>query len=646
MSEDQIKAIVAQVLDIEIDAIPDQLVSFKHIPHAQTDEIAQIRYYLCNQHLLNDQTIAKLVADQTHTYQTTCMPSFSYQDLTPANATFAQRWADYNAKLESILQQVIYRRSQSYQYNNILPPLQQILQLQQQCWILTCEHYGAGKGNLSCFFQYFIRMCEAGNITRFAYADITKYLSADKYTAHIDLQQRKQFIFEHDKHLLSQHYSFGGIQARGRTEIDATSINNTLYYKNAQQYLYLETAKKCIVGLLSDGKYGVPLENYGQLPSMQKQLLWQLIQQHYPANTQQDKDSIFYQFAQFCNLNPGSCFTDLPAELSEAMHVPPHWLHAIVKFAGLSCGALILLDRCAIEDWTPKRYMIASWQRKYPLLHLRNAGKHEHMRIVPNEMPYVLAHGLSLCGDGLLDGLAEHQSWQYSWNSPIDVREEVDNTARDVEKVFRELKLIAPHPAQDLLPGETLLNIFQNTVAYSTQSSQHTHITHGTIETYPIYMLPAISSKFVDSLNATVSLVQVGLDPDAMFLKVQFRSLDNEAVIEFLIKLYHDLYAYFAGAAHVDSFIQLFPTNTGEYVFIFEPHASLIKLPSGEFMNKDTQETTIRKPFWFIPQGKNVYPFPADSELSAGLESLRKFYDKTRKLGVKAYIEQYTSHLI
>lgn len=601
---------------------------------SNVDPIQLVQSVLHNPAQLSDYAIANVVAE--HLTLFTTAPEAEFDLPVTVNGSFAERWQAYINKLEALLLQVQERVVAQYELNLLMPPQRQLLALQEECFQLTTEYYG--KGNICCFYLYFIRMCEAANITRFVYHKIDKYHTPDKYVSLINFVQRTAAMQEYDQKIYQSFIKQGGSWARGRSEIDATSISNVFYYKNARQLMYLHSAKQLILDHFK--KNDTPLLSYGSLPQEQREKFWQLIQKNFPADTATDLDNLFYKFAVFCNHTPGACYTDVPAEL---MHLAgnPTTLHAAIKIAGMLSNNLILISRKLTEDWTPKRYLIMHWQRKFPLYNLRDVGSIEHLRIWPNEMPYSPGHGLSLCGDGLIEGLEQYGSIAYEWNVPVDVRAEMDNSTRDIEKMFREMSLLCPPLNKKILPYEAYLLLFQNTMAFSTQSTQHLHIARGTVETFPIYILPATSSVYYDKIAATIEVVQVGSDIDAMYLRIYFKDLDNDNLLQFLLTLNVALIKHFPPPNSVDTYIHITVDLHGRYVFIFEPHVLLQETVDRKFLNPETGSVNIRKPQYLIPEAERLYEFEEEHHLHHGRKFLSKFFDATCKRGIHDFLQQY-----
>lgn len=618
----KIKQLVEHCLAIKIDSDPDpnDLLQVE-IPTAQ-DTLVLIKYYINNQHLVTQQFIADLVRSQLD--QNKLRVSV---DLLPKS----NNWQEYVQKLENLLEQVRYRRANNFEYDQIMPTQQQLHELQHECLQLTEQWYGEGKSNLSCFYLYFIAMSQEAYVTSFKYDQIDTYVSNDGYISQVNAEQRRAFYLQHEETFYHDFVRQGGRWLRGRSEIDATSMSNIFYYKNAQLLLNYGFAKQMVVAALG-------LENYGQLPYAQRLALWHLLQQNFPEHSALDKDNIFYKFTEYINAVPGEFFNYFSVELPEASQASPQMLFDIIKIAGIQSKYLILFSRSIVDNWPPKRYLSLQWGRIN--------GEQESSRIWPNEIPYVPGHGLSLCGNGLLEGKESYGSIAYEWNTPLNSTAEKDNYTRDIEKIFKEFYLLCPKVKENnLLTGEQLLSIFQNTIAYSTiLTTQHMHIESCTIDSYPIYMLQADSEFAIPEFGARLQLVKVGSEADAYFLKVLFTDLDNAALLNFLLQMNSEFLDEFGGLDKVDCYIHLFSTDSGEFVFIYEPHAHLVELEPNKFLNPDNNSITPRRPLLLrSPNGKLS---GLTNNMAVGLDFLRSFFDQTCKRGTNKWITEYITRYV
>jgi hypothetical protein len=637
-----IKMLVEQVFGIQIHA-PCAAWNLLNIDaQVMPDDMSILHCYLQDPLLVTQDLKSKLVAEQLKKYA----GAINKYDPLTTNLPPAANWAEYVAKLEDQLAQVKYRRQHNYEYHKVMPAAQIIQQLQAECWRLTEQYYGYG--NLACFYIYFIEMTEHAGVTSFIYTEISKNISADQYISRVNINERNKYYtaYEQDHH--QAYLAQGGYWAQGRSVIDGTAISNVFYYKSALKLFCHLYAKHLTVTALN-------LEDYGQVPYAQRVALWQQICQHFPDDTAADLNNIFYQYAKFVNEIPGEYFNHLGADLPAVKQPSPDQFHDLVKAAGLQGGQLIILPRNEVADLITRRFMHIHWQRKHqlnsssePSTCIRSANVTEQVRIWPNTIPYTRDHGLLLCGNCLPDDPAIFDAVTWQWNSPVDTQEVYDNAVHDIEKLFRELKLLCPPNDQTKLQsGEQFVYIFQNTLGYSTvPQTQHAHAARGTIEEFPVYMWPASAKTFAATLNARVEIVQIGHQLDACYLRVHFTDLDNDRLLKFLIDFNQAIFAHFGGTKHFDVYIHISVNLQGEYVFIYEPHVRLLGAENFKFFNPEINAISPRKPQYFIPHGGEITLFDADVEFAGGLAYLRKFFDLTCKQGVHKFINEYLAKVV
>lgn len=626
--EIKIVSLVEQVLGLKLNLQenPNDLI-LVNLPN-NINYMDRIKEYIQNPNLVNDQLIAKLIKNQNAKY-TFKQASFNL-DLDNINT-----WDKYIAVLNDVLSKVKYRKQKDYIFNEIMPTQQELFALQQLCFTLTMQEYGVG--NFNVYYLYFIEMNQAAGISCFVYRDIEKEISVDHYITRVYPPSRRAAMLAQDQknQLFAKQ---GGMLPGGNSIIDATCVNNIFYYKTAQLMYYYAYAQGLVCQALK-------LENYGQLEQKKSQSLWGLLRETYPDDSAQDAENIFYKFAVYSQDRPGEYFNYFDKCLPEANHISAQLLHDIIKIVGIETNHLILFDHGVSDNFAPKRYMPIHWQRKYPLLDLRKVNDIERARLLSNNIPYGPAHGLSMCGNGLPDRqlqftVNEDTELVYAWNSPIDATAEINNLPKDIEKLFRELQLLSPPINRKHLTNEQPLNLFQNTIEYSSiQATQHIHILKGYFEDYYIYNLPATNTFNVYPMNLAIELVQVGKSIDAFYIRIFFDSLEDEDLIKFLIDLNHEFFAYFGGIDKADVYMHLFLTQNNNYAFIYVPHARLKLVEHDLFFNQENNTFSLRKPQYLQPEGTNLRLFT--NEFARGLDFLRQFFDETCKKDTYKFLVQF-----
>lgn len=606
---DKIVSILEQVFGCSISATFPENTDLSLDSGDYANSIAIVKDLIANQHLLTSDHVNGLIVEKIKL---------------PVAGTMITSYADYAAQLADTIAGVKYRVAANYEYQKLLPDQQQLFALHNACIRFT--------GNSAHFYLHYIQMCELANIVRYKYQDLRRCVAADNLMSILDMAQRNDLSELYFRELLEPYVRQGGILAHGRSDIDATSISNLFYYKHAKLILYYQMAKDLIVQTMQ-------VADYAQLAQAKREQLWQALQDAFPADTAEDRNNIFYKFCQYINQAPGELYNHFSSELHGLSSLSDAEMHRTIQYAGLKCNQLVLIGRTLVENWHPKRFLSLCWQRKYPLalyttaatVILRNADSLEQIRIWPNELPYFPGHGLTICGNGLIEGYEEYGTAAYEWNMPQDPTAQISNVPRDVEKLFREMQLF-DSPTNPI-------NIFQNPISYSSiQNTQHCHLIKGTIECWPLYLLPAASIFRV--FDASFELVPVGDLADAFYLRVVFASLDNEQLIKGLIDLNAHLHEYYNGHQHLDAEMHIFRHND-EYVFIYEPHARLELLQNGNFYNPDIQQQTYRKPQYFVPSDVDM---PLCTNLARrGREYLKEYFDKTYKLNILQVMRDYIS---
>lgn len=608
----QIVSILEQIFNCKITTtapdIPDLSLDF----FSTDDDIAIVKNLISNQHLLTSDHVNSLIVDRLN------LPD-KFKEI--------KSYADYKAELTDAVAGVKYRVAAGQEYQKLLPSQQQLFALHDACVRFT--------GNSAHFYLQYIKMCELANIVRYKYVDLKRCIASDKIISIIDMEQRNNLSSLYLQDVLEPYIRQGGILAHGRSDIDATSVSNLFYYKHARLLLYYQLAKELVTQALQ-------VSDYAQLPQQQREQLWQALQEAFAYESMDDKENIFYRFIQYINQAPGELYNHFSHELEDLGALSADKAHLVMQSAGLAANKLVLISRSRVENWHPKRFLSLQWLRKYPLeLYtkkqkklVRKAGSMEQIRIWPNELPYFPGHGLSICGNGLVEGFAEYGTAAYEFNIPRDPTAQITNVPRDVEKLFREMQLFYS-------PTDPI-NIFQNPISYSSiQNTQHCHLIKGTIQNWPVYLFPAKSTYKI--YDASCEFVPVGDLPDAFFLRVIFNSLDNEPLIKFLIELNVYLHDRYNGSEYLDVELHIFRQDD-QFVFIYEPHSRLQLLQNGRFYNPDLNVQTYRKPQYYVPMREDL-PI-CEGEASNGKQYLKDYFDKTAKPEIYQIMRRYITEAL
>lgn len=608
----QIVSILEQIFNCTISAASPENADLSLDFSSTDDDIAIVKNLIANQHLLTTEHVNRLIVERLK------LP-YKFKKI--------ESYAEYKAELADTVAGVKYRVAANNEYQKLLPSQQQLFALHDACVRFT--------GNSAHFYLQYIEMCELANIVRYRYQDLNRCVASDKIISIIDMDQRNNLSKMYLRDILEPYIRQGGLLAHGRSDIDATSVSNLFYYKQARLILYYQFAKELISQTLQ-------ITDYAQLPQQQREQLWQALQKAFPADSESDQENIFYRFIQYINQAPGELYNHFSHQLEELGTLSADQAHMTIQSAGLKSNKLVLINRSKVENWHPKRFLSLQWVRKYPLeLHtnsqtkvVRKAGCVEQIRVWPNELPYFPSHGLSICGNGLIEGFQEYGTPAYEWNMPQDPTAQITNVPRDVEKLFREMRLFDS-------PTDPI-NIFQNPISYSSiQNTQHCHLIKGTMESWPIYLLTAATTYKI--YDASFEFVQVGKLHDAVFLRVIFSSLDNENLIKKLIDLNNYLHGKYKGSEYLDAEMHIF-RHDDHYVFIYEPHARLQLLQNGCFYNPDLDVQTYRKPQYFVPTAEHM-PICEDNAKN-GKQYLSDYFDKTAKHNIYQLMHDYITEAL
>lgn len=608
----QIVSILEQVFACKIHASCPENTDFHLDFMDPTPGIDVVKNLIANQHMLTSENVNRLIVERLRL---------------PPEVKMIDSFRVYEAELADAVSAVKYRVAANYEYHKLLPTQQVLFALNDACVRFT--------GSSSHFYYHYIKMCEIANIVRYKYSELNRCIAEDKMLSIIDMHHRNEMSELYLQNILDPYVQQGGVLAHGRSDIDATSVSNLFFYKHAKLLLYYQLAKNLIVTTKQ-------VADYGQLPQHQREELWQKLQSAFPAFSTEDDNNIFYKFIKYINQRPGELYNSFSEELKEFSALPAEQMHMTLQYAGLESNQLVLVSRTFVENWHPKRFLSLSWQRKYPLVLItaieqvvvRKADSVEQIRIWPNELPYFPGHGLSICGNGLVEGYQEYGTAEYEWNMPRDPTAEITNIPRDIEKLFREMQLFDSE--------KDPVSIFQNAISYSSiQATQHCHIIKGDISCWPIYLLP--ESDVYNLCDAKFEFVIVGTKQDALYLRVVFNNLDNEQLIETLIDMNNYLHEYYKGYEYLDTEMHIFRQDN-QYVFIYEPHARLLLLQNGRFYNPDIDQQTNRKPQYFVPNDLDV-PICTDSA-KHGRQYLRDYFDKTYKSQMHRVMQQFFANLL
>eukprot|EP00756_Hemistasia_phaeocysticola_P020591 Hpha_TRINITY_DN15726_c0_g4::TRINITY_DN15726_c0_g4_i1::g.40221::m.40221 len=414
--------------------------------------------------------------------------------------------------------------------------------------------------------------------------------------------------------------------------------------------------------------------NWGQLPAEDRKQMHKQVTASIARRTRKLAPADpFLKFVKHHKERPGEYF-----EGSREKHLT-------FLFIGMIAGKVVVVTRSEMERHTKAKYLAVQWKRKCDLIDASNnvvrpASTIEHMRIRINEAGYAPCHGMSLSGTGVVedtDGSFEQIRHSHGRKGvsaqTVDARFEValaremnlprDPGARlanwyliDIEKILHEVRLLNPPGVYGaaLLPFEKFFEVGQNPkIGSSIAATQHTQVSAAALSTWPIYQQEA-KPCYCASVRATLDVVQVGWERDAIFLKVKTHEPTFKDLVQFLCDLKSELLRQCPGGmTGVDFNVKAMVDDIdGGFIVVFAPVVQLQKSPTGSvdegLLNPDTGEVDDGTlPVCKIDTGKGGGLFMISAEkdhekwragVNDGEHNLRRLYDFCRKPGVRDII--------
>jgi hypothetical protein len=224
----------------------------------------------------------------------------------------------------------------------------------------------------------------------------------------------------------------------------------------------------------------------------------------------------------------------------------------------------------------------------------------------------------------------------------------------DIEKIVREaVVLCPPGGTADILPGECLHDVAQNTKAASSiGATQHTQVMRcdNGVADFPL-MGEQRAPVWHAFLEASVDVVQVGSKEDAFFLSVVSREPHTAALLQFYQDVRYKLLLKFGGQ-EVDFHVGCYPRTDGDFAVVIAPVA-VMERRDGGYVNPDTGEAAAD---YNLPcetvdasQGKGNMMVWGDEKWNLGLkgrEVLVRLYDFNRKIGARQVVDRALPQLL
>lgn len=373
--------------------------------------------------------------------------------------------------------------------------------------------------------------------------------------------------------------------------------------------------------------------------------------------------TVFEHYGKFLKSNPGEFF--LPTSIiPETRHYTPQELQVFLHAQGTKSenAPLRHINRTALERKSPVRYFPYTWKRKFPLASLteliRAANSLETSRTRANQGLYSKAHGMSMSSNGLPEGFDARTRFLPLFQSgiPIDpTASKVANIHCDIEKILRELAIFNPRMNPKTgkpMQGEGFLTVGQNSAAGSSiKQTQHTQISEGVLEEFPLYNNAPKTGKFCEKLQSEINCIQVGNSEDAFYLRITTDNPQNDDLIKALIDLKMSLLKTFGGNDKIDFHFHGIPRGDGKFVIVFAPLTRLVQ-NGAIFINPDLGKShkDLDLPVEHIHLS-NACASPwgvsftdqrtVDHVINNGEKTLRKLWDFTAKKGAFDHVQKY-----
>jgi len=267
------------------------------------------------------------------------------------------KWELFLKKLKGIEGEVERKTKEGYALQNRIPTQVELLTLSEECLSLSEAWHGQGKGNLSCFYQFFQRICETAQITFYKYSDLSMLKSKDGFASllELDVEKRNKLQKTYSDAVQGPYLRQGGLWKGGRSAIDNSILSNVMLkedptiiaaglrrvmvgYIKKKQRAIIETLRKntpehtkfsdfelvkthfqCSIANKKINKEGLPfqlllktgklLEDWGQVPQSCKEALYKLAVDRTIAQVSSNANSapklLFNTFVKFVKDNPG-----------------------------------------------------------------------------------------------------------------------------------------------------------------------------------------------------------------------------------------------------------------------------------------------------------------------------------------------------
>ncbi len=253
---------------------------------------------------------------------------------------FLGRWQSFIKKLEAIEIEVVRKTETGYSLDNRMPSQKVLLTLSEECQNLADEWYGSGKGNLSCFYLFFYRICEKAQITFYPYeslvfkqtdagkaglAKVSALIkSADGFVSVLDAGEKERLERkEYRETILYPYLRQGGLWAGGRSAIDNTILPSVVSQGKGMALVQKQGVLKVIMkwykNIYKKRNPGKEITDWVQLGSV-KANLWKMIIQEPLLNFIQRKQKAILGLVSKISQLSAASKQPQAAQLSQAPH--------------------------------------------------------------------------------------------------------------------------------------------------------------------------------------------------------------------------------------------------------------------------------------------------------------------------------------
>jgi len=609
-----------------------------------------------------------------------------------------KEWAPFIAELRDALASTQTRHALGFSPEEVLPPRESWIAWADRNRQLTTKWYG--RPNVSVLYELLIECGLHDGDSVYRTSELRQEWSEDRWVRTIDGKARKAAYKKRDEMKATRTYATS--QKAGESMIDNSILPNImtaaeshvlLAGKIIKDFMVRRIAKqqrKCLVvlaklpsvptpalgllppeelrevlGALSNEDLvaaginpessafqalratGRIIASFGQFTADQRNRIQQFIQTTLGCESPSGKRQELDDFVAFIHEHPGRIYKDdghLHHELLNRVLFSKHY---------------VVVKRSTMAQFAAHRYFTNGWKRTYPLIEfseegvekeLRPSGADEFSRFRKNDFPYLDSHGMSLSSGGVVEGSDAYGGLLYE----LGVSCAVDGTAKvgnwfasDFEKILKEVVALNPASSiEKLLPGEAFHEVCQNPRASSSiRETEHVQISRGSSSMWPVMRLQQ-KPIFISELGATLDIVQVGNELDAIHVCLESEDIAAPAIVKMLNELRLTLCR--KCGPKIDFILLATPRGDGKFRAAFVPLASVEARPGvmkNVLLGEELGDYNLPwGPLVDSTSGKgNMVVFDANgwTKYAEGAAPLQRLYDFNRFPGTRALVAEF-----